>query len=137
MSSVLATLPVPVLSLAVLVAGWVFYSQATVPPLAKLKIAPGIASLPPGPEKERILNVYPEDVYGPDGGYISLPYGRVKYALSGPKDGRKVISVPFLLRTIFLTDINVKVVLIHGFSMPSIMYKVSFHPSTFSIFSLY
>ncbi|KAF9516790.1 hypothetical protein BS47DRAFT_605439 [Hydnum rufescens UP504] len=105
MSSVFVTLPVPVLlALAVFVAGWALHVLTTVPPMAKLRISPGLASVPPGPEKELISRIYPEDLFGPDGSYVSLPYGVVKYALSGPKDGRKVV-------------------LIHGLSVPSVIFK--------------
>ncbi|KAI6043741.1 Alpha/Beta hydrolase protein [Pisolithus marmoratus] len=48
-------------------------------------------------------SVYPEDFY-PGGAYVSLPHGRVRYWLMGPEDGDKVV-------------------LIHGLSIPAIVWK--------------
>ena len=90
------TLSIPSLPLALAVAipiaGWALHLLTAVPPAAasKLHISPGLASVPPGPLKTRIEEIYPEHLFGDEGGYAPLPLGRVKYALSGPKDGRKV-----------------------------------------------
>ncbi|KAI6042291.1 Alpha/Beta hydrolase protein [Pisolithus marmoratus] len=48
-------------------------------------------------------SVYPEDFY-PGGAYVSLPHGRVRYWLMGPEYGDKVV-------------------LIHGLSIPAIVWK--------------
>ncbi|KAI6166440.1 Alpha/Beta hydrolase protein [Pisolithus thermaeus] len=48
-------------------------------------------------------SVYSEDFY-PGGDYVSFPHGRVRYWLMGPEDGDKVV-------------------LIHGLSIPSIVWK--------------
>ncbi|EKM59108.1 uncharacterized protein PHACADRAFT_249331 [Phanerochaete carnosa HHB-10118-sp] len=50
-----------------------------------------------------IRQLYPEDIY-PNGDYYPSPYGRVRYWIVGPEDGQKVV-------------------LIHGLSTPSILWK--------------
>lgn len=50
-----------------------------------------------------IRQLYPEDLY-PNGDYWSSPFGRVRYWIVGPEDGKKVV-------------------LIHGLSAPSIIWK--------------
>ena len=51
-------------------------------------MSPGLASVPAGPLKARIDEVYPEKALG-ETFYADLPYGRTKFALSGPNHGRK------------------------------------------------
>ncbi|KAF8608608.1 alpha/beta-hydrolase [Ceratobasidium sp. AG-I] len=53
--------------------------------------------------KKRAHEIYPSDIYGP-GHSVDLPNGRVVYWLIGPEDGRRVT-------------------LIHGISMPSLVWK--------------
>ncbi|KAG8689685.1 hypothetical protein FRC09_012301 [Ceratobasidium sp. 395] len=53
--------------------------------------------------KKRAREVYPPDLYG-QGHSVDLPKGRVKYWLIGPEDGKRVV-------------------LIHGLSMPSLIWK--------------
>ncbi|KAG8737641.1 hypothetical protein FRC12_017060 [Ceratobasidium sp. 428] len=53
--------------------------------------------------KKRAHEVYPPDLYG-QGHSVDLPKGRVKYWLIGPEDGKRVV-------------------LIHGLSMPSLIWK--------------
>lgn len=65
-----------------------------------LLVNPSLASLP---KHLRSWNIYPEDVY-PGGAYVSFPLGRTRYWLLGPEDG-------------------IKVVLIHGLSVPSLIWK--------------
>jgi len=50
-----------------------------------------------------LRQLYPEDIY-PNGDYYSSPFGRVRYWIVGPEDGKKVV-------------------LIHGISTPSIVWK--------------
>ena len=54
-----------------------------------MKIHKGLASVPFGPLQERAHEIYPEDIHG-EGLYVNLPYGRVRYWLLGPVDGKKV-----------------------------------------------
>ncbi|KAG9121525.1 hypothetical protein FRC07_002474 [Ceratobasidium sp. 392] len=56
-----------------------------------------------GKLKKRAHEVYPPDLYG-QGHSVDLPKGRVKYWLLGPEDGKRVV-------------------LIHGLSMPSLIWK--------------
>ncbi|KAK0491615.1 Alpha/Beta hydrolase protein [Armillaria novae-zelandiae] len=60
-------------------------------------ILPSLATVP------QASAVYPEDFYT-GGSYVELPYGRTRYWLLGPETGRKVV-------------------LIHGLSIPSIVWK--------------
>ncbi|QRV93889.1 alpha/beta hydrolase family protein [Ceratobasidium sp. AG-Ba] len=53
--------------------------------------------------KKRAQEIYPPDIYG-HGHSIDLPKGRVKYWLIGPEGGKRVV-------------------LIHGISMPSLIWK--------------
>jgi len=76
-----------------------FFSHFPGPPTS-LHVHPSLSSLSPD---LHALSCYPEDIY-PGGAYVSLPYGRVRYWIMGPEDGEKVV-------------------LIHGLSMPSIVWK--------------
>ncbi|OBZ79344.1 Dihydrolipoyllysine-residue acetyltransferase component of acetoin cleaving system [Grifola frondosa] len=55
------------------------------------------------PEASSLRQIYPEDMF-PNGSYAQLPHGRVRYWLLGPEDGTRVV-------------------LIHGISTPSIVWK--------------
>ncbi|KAF8308824.1 alpha/beta-hydrolase [Clavulina sp. PMI_390] len=72
-------------------------------PRNTIKTEYGLTWVAPGPLKTRIDEIYPEDALG-KAFYAILPYGRTKYSISGPDDGRKVI-------------------LIHGGDVPSIIFK--------------
>ncbi|KAG6333007.1 hypothetical protein ID866_6084 [Astraeus odoratus] len=61
------------------------------------------SSLSSLPQSCSSWSVYPEDYYE-GGAYVTLPYGRVRYWLLGPEEGSKVV-------------------LIHGLSIPSIVWK--------------
>ncbi|KAI0268094.1 alpha/beta-hydrolase [Gloeopeniophorella convolvens] len=63
-------------------------------------VHPSLASL--GPET-KAKDIYPEDYYT-GGAYVSLPFGRVRYWLMGPENGKKIV-------------------LIHGLSVPSLIWK--------------
>lgn len=65
-----------------------------------LTIHPSLASLPASLD---IAKVYPEDLFE-GGAEVLLSYGKVKYWVLGPEDGQKVV-------------------LVHGLSMPSIVFK--------------
>ncbi|EKM60147.1 uncharacterized protein PHACADRAFT_138571 [Phanerochaete carnosa HHB-10118-sp] len=65
-----------------------------------LLVNPSLASLP---KHIRSWHIYPEDVYS-GGAYVSFPPGRTRYWLLGPEDG-------------------IKIVLIHGLSVPSLIWK--------------
>ncbi|KAF9002318.1 Alpha/Beta hydrolase protein [Cyathus striatus] len=78
------------------------------PPLYKLSttsseplyVHPGLSSLP---RTSKSWEVYPEDFYE-GGSYVRLPWGRVRYWVLGPEDGRKIV-------------------LIHGLTIPAIVWK--------------
>ncbi|KAI0961498.1 hypothetical protein AcV7_000585 [Taiwanofungus camphoratus] len=55
------------------------------------------------PEASRIRAIYPDDFF-PNGTYVQLPYGRVRFWLLGPEEGTRVV-------------------LIHGVSTPSVTWK--------------
>ncbi|KAH7887293.1 Alpha/Beta hydrolase protein [Phlebopus sp. FC_14] len=61
------------------------------------------SSLSSLPRSSSSWSIYPEDYYE-GGAYVTLPHGRVRYWLAGPEDGRKIV-------------------LIHGLSIPSIVWK--------------
>ena len=86
-----------------------------------LIIHPSLASLP---RHSRSWSIYPEDIY--DGGaYVGFPYGKVRYWLFGPEDGIKVRS-PASICTLMNWNIDrsgAQVVLIHGLSVPSLVWK--------------
>ncbi|EKM59110.1 uncharacterized protein PHACADRAFT_25221 [Phanerochaete carnosa HHB-10118-sp] len=64
---------------------------------------PAIYSMESLNKDSPIRQVYPEDIY-PNGDYYPSPYGRVRYWIVGPEEGRKVV-------------------LIHGIACPSIVWK--------------
>jgi len=66
----------------------------------RYSVHPSLASL--GPET-KAKDIYPEDYYS-GGAYVSLPFGNVRYWLFGPEAGKKVV-------------------LIHGLSIPSLIWK--------------
>ena len=55
----------------------------------KMKISKGLANVPLGALQERVHEIYPDNMHG-EGQYVTLPYGRVKYWLVGPAEGKKV-----------------------------------------------
>ncbi|KAH9002272.1 Alpha/Beta hydrolase protein [Lactarius hatsudake] len=63
-------------------------------------VYPSLSSL--GPET-KAKDIYPEEYY-PGGAYVSLPFGNVRYWLFGPEAGKKIV-------------------LIHGLSIPSLIWK--------------
>ncbi|KAF5354596.1 hypothetical protein D9758_011185 [Tetrapyrgos nigripes] len=65
-----------------------------------IQVSPSLASLP---KQAKSWSVYPEDFYGV-GGYARFPYGKVKYWMLGPEDGKKIV-------------------LIHGLSIPALIWK--------------
>ncbi|KAF9449057.1 alpha/beta-hydrolase [Macrolepiota fuliginosa MF-IS2] len=69
-------------------------------PPETLNVHPSLASLPPNAKSWQI---YPEDYYE-GGAYVDFPYGRVRYWVMGPENGKKVV-------------------LIHGLSIPTIVWK--------------
>ncbi|KAF8308822.1 alpha/beta-hydrolase [Clavulina sp. PMI_390] len=102
------TIKVPSWQLAVALliptGGYLFRTLTRLPkPRNTIKTSHGLSEVPPSPLKTRIDEIYPEDALG-KACYVDLPYGRTKYSISGPTDGRKVA-------------------LIHGYSTPSITYK--------------
>jgi hypothetical protein len=87
-------LPVPskALSLVLFVpaAGYILHRLTTFPkPKNRVKVSPGLTCVPDGPLKTRIDELYPEDALG-EAFYADLPYGKTKFSLLGPEDGRKV-----------------------------------------------
>ncbi|KJA29628.1 hypothetical protein HYPSUDRAFT_195996 [Hypholoma sublateritium FD-334 SS-4] len=77
------------------------YFMAIFPsPPAPIFIHPSLASMPP---TSKSWSIYPEDFY-PGGGYAAFPNGKVRYWLLGPENGKKVV-------------------LIHGLSVPAIIWK--------------
>jgi len=54
------------------------------------------------PDTSKSMEIYPEDIY-PGGEYAELPYGKVRYWILGPESGKKVV-------------------MIHGLSIPSIIW---------------
>ncbi|KZS94229.1 alpha/beta-hydrolase [Sistotremastrum niveocremeum HHB9708] len=100
----------PPLSLGVIALGFLVPALISLPVVlnslptpSKPKRRPGLKAAPEGPLKERALDIYPEDIHGP-GAYAELPLGKVKYWIIGPEDGPPVT-------------------LIHGFSIPSLVFK--------------
>ncbi|KAI5120314.1 hypothetical protein M0805_000374 [Coniferiporia weirii] len=76
-----------------------FLASFPLPPVP-VAVYPSLASLP---NNSRSWRIYPEDFYD-GGGYVSFPFGRVRYWVFGPEDGEKVV-------------------LIHGLSVPAIIWK--------------
>ncbi|XP_006456887.1 hypothetical protein AGABI2DRAFT_154349 [Agaricus bisporus var. bisporus H97] len=69
-------------------------------PPETLSLHPSLASLP---RHAKSWQIYPEDFYE-GGSYVSFPQGRMRYWLLGPENGKKVV-------------------LIHGLSIPAIVWK--------------
>lgn len=69
-------------------------------PPAPITLHPSLASLP---KDAKSWEIYPEDFY-PGGAYADLPHGKTRYWLMGPEKGRKIV-------------------LIHGLSIPAIIWK--------------
>ncbi|KIY49147.1 alpha/beta-hydrolase [Fistulina hepatica ATCC 64428] len=78
----------------------IYFLAAFPHPPPPLMVHPSLASLP---NTSRSWDIYPEDYY-PGGEYITLPYGRMRYWLFGPDNGKKIV-------------------LIHGLSVPAIIWK--------------
>ncbi|KAH7909626.1 Alpha/Beta hydrolase protein [Hygrophoropsis aurantiaca] len=76
------------------------YFLASFPQSPVNVVHPSLASLP---STSPSWDIYPDDFY-PGGAYASLPHGKVRYWFLGPEDGHKVV-------------------LIHGLSIPSIIWK--------------
>jgi pimeloyl-ACP methyl ester carboxylesterase len=70
------------------------------PPPGTVYIHPSLECLP---ATSKSWTIYPEDFY-PGGGYATFPNGKVRYWLLGPENGKKVV-------------------LIHGLSIPAIIWK--------------
>lgn len=77
-----------------------YFLAAFPSPPAPILVHDSLSSLPP---TAKSWEIYPEDIY-PGGAYVELPYGKVRYWLLGPETGRKVV-------------------MIHGLSIPSIIWK--------------
>ncbi|KIM38718.1 hypothetical protein M413DRAFT_75699 [Hebeloma cylindrosporum] len=87
------------------------YFMAVFPsPPAPVSIHPSLASLPP---TSKSWSIYPEDFY-PGGGYATFPNGRVRYWLVGPEKGKRARQ---------RDRDELHVVLIHGLSIPAIVWK--------------
>ncbi|KAK0207113.1 Alpha/Beta hydrolase protein [Desarmillaria ectypa] len=69
-------------------------------PPSSVYLYPSLSSLP---QECRSWKIYSEDYYS-GGAYVDFPYGRVRYWLLGPENGRKIV-------------------LIHGLSVPSLIWK--------------
>ncbi|KAH9482114.1 hypothetical protein JR316_0004209 [Psilocybe cubensis] len=77
------------------------YFMAAFPsPPAPISVHPSLASLP---STSKSWSIYPEDFYT-GGGYAVFPTGKVRYWLLGPEKGKKIV-------------------LIHGLSIPAIIWK--------------
>ncbi|KZT29514.1 alpha/beta-hydrolase [Neolentinus lepideus HHB14362 ss-1] len=83
---------------SVLLTAYFFAQFPTVP--QPIQIYPSLASLP---LSSRSWSIYPPDFYE-GGDYVDLPYGRVRYWLFGSESGKKIVFI-------------------HGFSIPSIVWK--------------
>jgi hypothetical protein len=102
-------------------------------------VHPSLASL--GPET-KAKDIYPEDYYA-GGAYVSLPFGnvrplphrtaflyphrapcvfQVRYWLLGPEAGEKVANHLFPI-FLFCVTHRAQIVLIHGLSIPSLIWK--------------
>jgi len=94
------------------------YLLVTFPnPPEALNIFPSFASLPPNSKSREI---YPEDFYE-GGSYADSPYGRTRYWLLGPENGKKVCLQALILHDSF--ERTLQIVLIHGLSIPAIVWK--------------
>ncbi|KAF8165947.1 Alpha/Beta hydrolase protein [Crassisporium funariophilum] len=77
------------------------YFMAAFPhPPEPVYVHQSLASLPP---TAKSWSIYPEEYY-PGGGYATFPNGKVRYWLLGPEKGKKIV-------------------LIHGLSIPAIVWK--------------
>ncbi|KAH8106444.1 alpha/beta-hydrolase [Phellopilus nigrolimitatus] len=76
-----------------------FLASFPLPPVP-VPAYPSLASLP---RDARSWTIYPEDFYE-GGSYVSFPVGRVRYWVLGPENGKKIV-------------------LIHGLSVPAIVWK--------------
>lgn len=102
-------------------------------------ISPGLGSLlvqtrseeEGGKVGERVREIYGEDFWERrvegmgvrvEGGYVQLPLGRTRYWILGPRDAREQVCLPPppLLRLLMRTLLQL--VLIHGLSVPSIIW---------------
>ncbi|KAF7432585.1 hypothetical protein PC9H_004527 [Pleurotus ostreatus] len=77
-----------------------YFLAAFPSPPEPLVIYPSLESLP---KAHSSWEIYPEDFYQ-GGAYARFPYGKVRYWLIGPEDGKKVV-------------------LIHGLSIPAMVWK--------------
>ncbi|KAI0684735.1 alpha/beta-hydrolase [Cytidiella melzeri] len=73
------------------------------PPAAIVFPTPVSPSMETLPQTSPLRELYPEDIY-PGGGYFPSPFGRTKYWIIGPEGGQKVV-------------------LVHGISVPAIIFK--------------
>lgn len=91
-------------------------------PPETINVHPSLASLPRGAKSWQI---YPEDFY--EGGeYVQFPHGRVRYWLIGPENGKKVCLQALIRAAAAIVDLGLasqQVVLIHGLSIPAIVWK--------------
>ncbi|THH10126.1 hypothetical protein EW145_g1541 [Phellinidium pouzarii] len=76
-----------------------FLASFPLPPVP-VAVYPSLASLP---RSSRSWKIYPEDFYE-GGNYVSFPFGRVRYWVFGPETGEKIV-------------------LVHGLSVPAIIWK--------------
>ncbi|KAF9002314.1 Alpha/Beta hydrolase protein [Cyathus striatus] len=90
----------PLISLSLLVLLPPLYKLSTTSQAEPLYVHPGLSSLP---RTSKSREVYPEDFYE-GGNYVKLPWGRVRYWVLGPEDGRKIV-------------------LIHGLTIPAMVWK--------------
>lgn len=84
---------------------------------ASLVIQPSLSSLS---KDSRSWQIYAEDFFQ-GGAYVTFPHGRVRYWLLGPEDGTRV-SVFYLPLQICLRALC-QIVLIHGLSVPAIIWR--------------
>ncbi|KAF8998866.1 Alpha/Beta hydrolase protein [Cyathus striatus] len=94
---------IPLLSLSLLLLllpPLYFLSAFPTAPPTMLLLHPSLASLP---STAKTWEIYPEDFYD-GGGYVTFPWGRVRYWVMGPESGEKIV-------------------LIHGLSIPAIIWK--------------
>ncbi|KAF5385411.1 hypothetical protein D9757_005387 [Collybiopsis confluens] len=95
LAAALLILPVSLLTITYLIA-------AFPKPPEGIAIYPGLSSLP---RESKTWTLYPPDLYGEEGTYVNLPYGKTRYWLMGPPESDK------------------KIVLIHGLSVPAMIWK--------------
>ncbi|OBZ70488.1 hypothetical protein A0H81_09745 [Grifola frondosa] len=85
-----------------------------------LQIQPSLAILP---KTSASWSIYPENFFQ-GGAYVRFPYGTVRYWLIGPESGRRVRMHPFYLRMPIRRAFScLQVVLIHGLSVPAIIWR--------------